>query len=194
MLLRGEKPFSCSLCSRSFSDSSAKRRHEASHSGRKPFSCSSCSLSFTRLDNLKTHSRGHSKERAEPPTEDPPEDPQLHEEQIQLVVTDDLSFVSGQNQEISIITTEEAESGGGASTDSAPRLTLLTHGGGASADSAPSRLEGVHVITLSKEALDQLSSCHHGPPLHHGPPSIMDPPYIMDPLTSWTPPPLTAYQ
>ncbi|KAK5887011.1 hypothetical protein CesoFtcFv8_017988 [Champsocephalus esox] len=123
---RGDKPFCCSLCSRCFSDSSAKRRHEASHSGSKPFSCSSCSLSFTRLDNLKTHSRGHSKERADPPPEDPPEDPQLHGErgalqQIQLVVTDDLSFVPGQNQEISIITTEEAESGGGASAEPRPQ-------------------------------------------------------------------------
>lgn len=60
---RGEKPYSCTVCDKSFADRSAYRRHVASHSGKKPFNCSACGLSFSRLDNLKTHINTHDKER-----------------------------------------------------------------------------------------------------------------------------------
>ncbi|XP_029282470.1 LOW QUALITY PROTEIN: zinc finger and BTB domain-containing protein 24-like [Cottoperca gobio] len=183
---RGEKPYDCSLCNKSFSDPSARRRHVSSHSGKKPFTCSFCSLSFTRLDNLKTHTKSHNKERAAPSEEAaaPPEDvrnilqlqpyqlPPSCEQEIQLVVTgDDINFVPGQNQEI-LITEGQA---------AAPsRLTLLTQSAGNVAQSGgvdPSShiqtlsvLEGpaqqpeqMHVITLSKEAMQHLQA-HHGPP------------------------------
>uniref|UniRef100_UPI0037E8489F zinc finger and BTB domain-containing protein 24 n=1 Tax=Semicossyphus pulcher TaxID=241346 RepID=UPI0037E8489F len=205
---RGEKPYDCNICNKSFSDPSARRRHVASHSGKKPFTCSFCSLSFTRPDNLKTHTKSHNKERASPTEESPdvaaadtsaaPQEevrnilqlqpyplPSSSEQEIQLVVTadvDNINFVPGQNQEISIITTE------GESAESAhSRLTLLTQstgnmqnvalvsqGGGM--DQNPhiqtiSMLEGpvahqpeqMHVITLSKEAMEHLQA-HHGPP------------------------------
>ncbi|CAJ1073324.1 zinc finger and BTB domain-containing protein 24 isoform X1 [Xyrichtys novacula] len=204
---RGEKPYDCNICNKSFSDPSARRRHVASHSGKKPFTCSFCSLSFTRLDNLKTHTKTHNKERASA-TEDPPgaaeaeaaapqeevrnilqlqpyQLPSSSEQEIQLVVTadvDNINFVQGQNQEISIITTE------GESAESAhSRLTLLTQSAGniqnvalvtqgSMADQNPqiqtiSMLEGqvthqpeqMHVITLSKEAMEHLQA-QHGPP------------------------------
>ncbi|XP_044023602.1 zinc finger and BTB domain-containing protein 24 isoform X2 [Siniperca chuatsi] len=197
---RGEKPYDCSICTKSFSDPSARRRHVASHSGKKPFTCSFCSLSFTRLDNLKTHIKSHNKERAATTVADvaaPPEEvrnilqlqqyqlPSSSEQEIQLVVTgdvDNINFVPGQDQEISIITTE------GESTESAhSRLTLLTQSSGnvqnvalvtqgGVVDQSPqiqtiSMLEGqmaqqpeqMHVITLSKEAMEHLQA-HHGPP------------------------------
>ncbi|KAM6969277.1 zinc finger and BTB domain-containing protein 24 [Tautogolabrus adspersus] len=204
---RGEKPYDCNICNKSFSDPSARRRHVASHSGKKPFTCSLCSLSFTRLDNLKTHNKSHNKERvasteassdsAETDTAASQEEvrnilqlqpyqlPSSSEQEIQLVVTadvDDINFVPGQNQEISIITTE------GETTESAhPRLTLLTQSSGniqnvslvtqgGVVDQNPqiqtiSMLEGqvthqpeqMHVITLSKEAMEHLQA-HHGPP------------------------------
>lgn len=204
---RGEKPYDCSLCNKSFSDPSARRRHVASHSGKKPFTCSFCSLSFTRLDNLRTHTKSHNKERAattenssepaSPDTAAPPEEvrnllqlqqyqlPSTSEQEIQLVVTGDMgniNFVPGQDQEISIITTE------GEATEAArPRLTLLTQSSGnvqnvalvtqgGVVDQSPqiqtiSMLEGqmthqpeqMHVITLSKEAMEHLQA-HHGPP------------------------------
>ncbi|XP_035024918.1 zinc finger and BTB domain-containing protein 24 [Hippoglossus stenolepis] len=204
---RGEKPYECPICNKSFSDPSARRRHVTSHSGKKPFTCSSCNLSFTRLDNLKTHTKTHRKERAASTESSsdtaaeasaaPQEEvrnilqlqqyqlPSGSEQEIQLVVTGDMNninFVPGQEQEISIITTE-----GETAESSDSRLTLLTQPSGhmqnvalvsqgAMVDHGPqiqtvSMLEGqmthqseqMHVITLSKEAMEQLQS-HHGPP------------------------------
>lgn len=200
-LLRGEKPYACDLCQKSFSDPSARRRHVMSHSGKKPFTCSFCSLSFTRLDNLKTHTKSHNKERAaateaQPDSTDAPTTevrnvlqlqqfqlPSGSEQEIQLVVTGDvenINFVPTQDQEISIIATTEGEA-----TESAhSRLTLLARPSGNVAlvaqggvvEPSPhvqtiNMLEGqmshqpeqMHVITLSKEAMEHLQA-HHGPP------------------------------
>lgn len=192
--LRGEKPYDCSVCHKSFSDPSARRRHVTSHSGKKPFTCSFCSLSFTRLDNLKTHIKSHNKEiaaasEAQPHSaETAPEElrnvlqlqqfqlPPGSEQEIQLVVTGDvenINFVPTQEQEISIITTTEGE----AAESSHSRLTLLTQSSGSVAlvaqggvvEQSPhiqtiNMLEGpmshqpeeMHVITLSKEAMEHL--------------------------------------
>lgn len=111
--------------------------------------------------------------------------PSSSEQGIQLVVTGDvenINFVPAQDQEISIITTE------GETTESAhSRLTLLTQASGnvqnvalvtqgGVVDQSPqiqtiSMLEGqmahqpeqMHVITLSKEAIEHLQA-HHSPP------------------------------
>lgn len=205
---RGEKPYDCSICNKSFSDPSARRRHVTSHSGKKPFTCSLCNLSFTRMDNLKTHTKSHNKERAAateasvsdaavPDAAAPPEEvrnilqlqqyqlPSSSEQEIQLVVTgdvDNINFVPAQDQEISIITTE-----GGATESAHSRLALLTQSSGnmqnvalvtqaGVVDQSPqiqtiSMLESqmthqpeqMHVITLSKEAMEHLQA-HHGPP------------------------------
>ncbi|TDG99201.1 hypothetical protein EPR50_G00207500 [Perca flavescens] len=203
---RGEKPYDCSICHKSFSDPSARRRHVSSHSGKKPFTCSSCGLSFTRLDNLNTHTKSHNKERAattkatsdaphaaEPPQEEvhdilplqPYQLPSTSEQEIQLVVTgdvDNINFGPGQNQEISIITTE-----GEAAESSHSRLTLLTQSPGnvqnvalvaqsGVADQSPQiqtigllqgqmshQPEQMHVLTLSKEAMEQLQAQHGAP-------------------------------
>lgn len=199
--LRGEKPYNCSICQKSFSDPSARRRHVTSHSGKKPFTCSFCSLSFTRLDNLKTHVKSHSKERAattevQPDSAEAPSEevrnvlqlqqfqlPPGSEQEIQLVVTggvENINFVPTQDQEISIITTTEGE----AAESSHSRLTLLAQSSGNMAlvaqgsvvEQSPhiqtiNMLEGqmthqpeqMHVITLSKEAMEHLQA-HHSPP------------------------------
>ncbi|KAK2826570.1 hypothetical protein Q5P01_020784 [Channa striata] len=204
---RGEKPYECNICNKSFSDPSARRRHVASHSGKKPFTCSFCSLSFTRLDNLKTHTKSHNKERAVSTEVSPDAEvtdgsapsgdvrnilqlqpyplPPSSEQEIQLVVTADvnnINFVPGQDQEISIIATD-----GGAGESAHSRLTILSQPSGhvqnvalvtqgGVVDQTPqiqtiSMLEGqithqpeqMHVITLSKEAIEHLQ-VHHGPP------------------------------
>ncbi|KAJ0008590.1 hypothetical protein NQD34_016005, partial [Periophthalmus magnuspinnatus] len=155
---RGEKPFECHLCQKSFSDPSARRRHVASHSGKKPFSCSSCNLSFTRLDNLKSHTKTHNKE---PPssTQDQGTDNILElqpfppgAEEIQLVVSaDNVNFVPGQDQSITLL------------TQNLPNLAVV-----AQSDQTLDQSEQMHVITLSKEAMEQLQVLPSVPSLTPG--------------------------
>nr|XP_015211853.1 PREDICTED: zinc finger and BTB domain-containing protein 24 isoform X1 [Lepisosteus oculatus]XP_015211861.1 PREDICTED: zinc finger and BTB domain-containing protein 24 isoform X1 [Lepisosteus oculatus] len=202
---RGEKPYVCSVCSKSFSDPSARRRHVASHTGKKPFTCSFCSLSFARLDNLKAHTKTHNKER---PTDAPRQVtssesdmgveevrsilqlqqyqlPTSGEQEIQLVVTgevDNINFVPGQEQGISIITADDTEnltpeqaSGLTLLTQPSPHvqnLALVTQGEQPEQIQAISVMESqvtsgqpeqMHVITLTKEAMEHLQA-HHGTP------------------------------
>ncbi|KAF1374570.1 hypothetical protein PFLUV_G00230460 [Perca fluviatilis] len=202
----GEKPFVCTVCSKALSTNHSLQEHMNLHKGKKPFTCSSCGLSFTRLDNLNTHTKSHNKERAvttkatsdapraaEPPEEEvhdilqlqPYQLPSTSEQEIQLVVTgdvDNINFGPGQNQEISIITTE-----GEAAESSHSRLTLLTQSPGnvqnvalvaqsGVADQSPQiqtigllqgqmshQPEQMHVLTLSKEAMEQLQAEHGAP-------------------------------
>ncbi|XP_054651517.1 zinc finger and BTB domain-containing protein 24 [Dunckerocampus dactyliophorus] len=167
---RGEKPYSCHVCDKSFSDTSARRRHVASHSGKKPFTCSECGQAFTRLDNLKKHVNSHKKERASPAQEAPPQEEvrKYHltpasEQDFRLVVTgDDMAFVPGQAQEISIIASEEASAQSRPLTpqsDHAPHIQMISMLEGAAAP----HVEPMHVITLSKEAVGHLHD-QHGPP------------------------------
>lgn len=153
---RGEKPYECHICHKPFSDPSARRRHVASHSGKKSFSCSSCNLSFTRLDNLRSHTKTHNKERPEPQTSDPPAAEPQDEgrsvlqlqpfssgpEEIQLVVTgDNINFVQGQDQGITLLT----------QTGHLPNVAVVTE-----TEQSLAQTEQMHVITLSKEAMEQL--------------------------------------
>lgn len=113
--------------------------------------------------------------------------PSSSEQEIQLVVTEDvdnINFVPGQEQEISIITTE-AET---ADHQAHSRLTLMTQPSGhmqnvalvtqGGVDQSPQiqtigvlesqmtnsgQPEQMHVITLSKEAMEHLQA-QHGPP------------------------------
>ncbi|XP_029349017.1 zinc finger and BTB domain-containing protein 24 [Echeneis naucrates] len=155
----GKKPFTCSFCSLSFTRLDNLKTHTKSHSKERAASAEASS------------------DASAAPQEEVRNILQLQQE-IQLVVTRDvnnINFVPDQDQEISIITTE------GAAADSAhSRLTLLTQPSGhvqnvalvtqgAVVDHAPqiqtvSMLEGamtpqseqMHVITLSKEAMEQL--------------------------------------
>lgn len=140
---RGEKPYSCGICGKSFSDSSAKRRHCILHTGKKPFSCPECNLQFARLDNLKAHLKIHSKEKhvadassisGNNNTEEVRNILQLQpyqlstsgEQEIQLLVTDsvhNINFMPGPSQGISIVTAESSQS---MTADQAANLTLLT--------------------------------------------------------------------
>lgn len=51
----GEKPFSCSHCSRAFADRSNLRAHLQTHSDVKKYQCKNCSKTFSRMSLLHKH-------------------------------------------------------------------------------------------------------------------------------------------
>lgn len=173
---RGEKPFDCGVCGKTFSDPSARRRHAATHSGKKAFTCPVCSLSFTRMDNLKTHAKTHSREGGAADVQEEAsgalqlQPPPGSEQEIQLLVTEqNLSFAAP--QEINLLAAD------GAAQPAHSRFTLLAQTDAATPQiHAVSMLDGsthaeqMHIITLSKEAMEQLQAHHEAPPSHSAAP------------------------
>ncbi|XP_074547865.1 zinc finger and BTB domain-containing protein 24 [Halichoeres trimaculatus] len=176
----GKKPFTCSFCSLSFTRLDNLKTHTKTHNKEQaavteaPSDVASVSEAAAPQEEVRNILQLQ-----------PYQLPPSSEQEIQLVVTadvDNINFVPDQNQEISIITTE------GETADSAhSRLTLLTQSTGniqnvalvtqgSVVDQNPqiqtiSMLDGqvthqpeqMHVITLSKEAMEHLQA-HHGPP------------------------------
>lgn len=168
----GKKPFTCSFCSLSFTRLDNLKTHIKSHNKERaaaaeahPDSAEAASEEVRNVLQLQQFQL-----------------PPGSEQEIQLVVTggvDNINFVPTQEHEISIITTAEGE----ATESSHSRLTLLTQSPGNMAlvsqrgvvEQSPhihtiNMLEGqmsqqpeqMHVITLSKEAMEHLQA-HHSP-------------------------------
>ncbi|KAK0153083.1 Zinc finger and BTB domain-containing protein 24 [Merluccius polli] len=192
----GKQPFTCSFCSASFSRPDNLKTHVKTHTKERVAATGT------------TTTAGDLSSSSEPPVAEElvtaavaaaPEEVrnllQLQqyqlpasgglEQEIRLVVAaevDDLNFVGGQAQEISIIASSAGTSRDGEqqlSSGHIQNLTLVDQSQHIQTigvlegqiQASPSGPEQMHVITLSKEAMDHLQS-HHGPPqpLHIPPP------------------------
>ncbi|KAM8915426.1 zinc finger and BTB domain-containing protein 24 isoform 1-T2 [Spinachia spinachia] len=162
----GKKPFTCSCCSLSFTRLDNLKTHTKSHKERGAHGAASEAPAEEVRGVLQLQQY---------------QLPSGSEQEIQLVVTgdvDNVNFVPSQNQEISIIAADAVDS-------AHPRLTLLTQAAhqnaavvaqGGLLDHSPriqtlgvpegqmaQQPEQMHVITLSKEAMEHLRA-HHGAP------------------------------
>jgi uncharacterized Zn-finger protein len=63
IVILGEKPHECDVCSKAFSTSSSLNTHRRIHSGEKPHVCETCDKRFTASSNLYYHKLTHSKVR-----------------------------------------------------------------------------------------------------------------------------------
>ena len=51
------KPFSCSMCDKTFRKSATLKVHDRIHTAEKPFSCSKCNKTFRKSGSLERHER-----------------------------------------------------------------------------------------------------------------------------------------
>ncbi|KAK0426386.1 hypothetical protein QR680_009683 [Steinernema hermaphroditum] len=68
----GENPFVCTVCKRTFSDSSTLRRHQTVHTGEKKHSCPICGRNMSRKDNVRVHLKSHHKNTGAGKSSEPP--------------------------------------------------------------------------------------------------------------------------
>lgn len=55
----GEKPYECSICQKTFNQSSARNIHLKIHAGHRNHICKICEAAFTQSASLKRHMKCH---------------------------------------------------------------------------------------------------------------------------------------
>lgn len=61
---RGERPFSCPLCEKSYGLKRDLKEHLVLHSGEKPYVCEHCGKAFARRPSLRIHRLSHCSRKA----------------------------------------------------------------------------------------------------------------------------------